>query len=148
MKKVSKSLSETEKIAKEFVDFIVQSEGDGLSATLVGLHGDLGAGKTTFMKGVVKAFGIMEEVTSPTYVIMKAYDLKHMKKSGRLVHIDAYRLEDPRELLNLGWKDIMENPENIIFMEWPEKVAGILPDDMKKIHFKHIDENTREIEIA
>lgn len=144
MKKTSKSPEETEKIANDFVVSILQTKSSKLQATLVGLHGDLGAGKTSFMKGVAKAFGVKEEVTSPTFVIMKAYKLQATSHK-LLFHIDAYRLESSRELQNLGWKEISENQKNIIFIEWPEIVADILPEDMVKIHFKHINENTREI---
>ncbi|MDD5068666.1 MAG: tRNA (adenosine(37)-N6)-threonylcarbamoyltransferase complex ATPase subunit type 1 TsaE [Candidatus Pacebacteria bacterium] len=143
MKKVSKSLEETEKISKDFVSKL-PATSNKLKATLVGLHGDLGAGKTTFMKGIAKAFGIEEDITSPTFIIEKLFKLK-AREFDHLIHIDAYRLESSRELLNLGWKEISENPKNIIFIEWPEKVSDILPKEMQHIYFKHVDETTREI---
>jgi tRNA threonylcarbamoyladenosine biosynthesis protein TsaE len=64
-----------------------------------------------------------------------------------LIHIDAYRLEKSEELLSLGWKEISENPKNLIFVEWPEKVKEILPNDIRMLEFRFIDETTREITI-
>ncbi len=144
MKIVTKTLLESEKCAKDFVSRIFDSQKGSKCARVFGLHGDLGAGNTTFMKGVAKAFGIEEDVTSPTFVIEKLFKLKG-GQFDHLVHIDAYRLESSRELLNLGWKEISENPKNIIFIEWPEKVSDILPKDIENIYFTHVDENTREI---
>lgn len=143
MKKVSKSLKETGKLAYDFVKNLKASNSK-LQAVIAGLHGDLGSGKTTFMKGVAKAFGVEEDITSPTFVIEKIFALKDQKFS-HLIHIDAYRLESSKELLNLGWKEISENPQNIIFIEWPEKVSDILPKDIQHIYFKHVAENAREI---
>ncbi|MDD5050604.1 MAG: tRNA (adenosine(37)-N6)-threonylcarbamoyltransferase complex ATPase subunit type 1 TsaE [Candidatus Pacebacteria bacterium] len=143
MKKESRSLKETETVAHDFVSKL-QATNYKPKATLVGLYGDLGAGKTTFMKGIAKAFGIEEDVTSPTFVIEKIFRLKE-KSFEHLIHVDAYRLESSGELLNLGWKEISENPKNIIFIEWPEKVSDILPKEMQHIYFKHVNENAREI---
>ncbi len=138
----SLNLQDTQKIAFDFVSKL-QRIGDK-GAYIIGLYGDLGTGKTTFMKSVAKAFGVEEDVTSPTFVIEKIFKLQD-KSFERLVHIDAYRLESSHELLNLGWKEVSENPKNIIFIEWPEKVADILPKDMQHIYFTHVDESTREI---
>lgn len=104
-------------------------------ATILTLSGDLGAGKTTFAQGIAQALGIEENVTSPTFVIEKAYQLEG-QKFARLIHIDAYRLNDPHELEVLGWKEIIADPANLILIEWPEKVAGLIPADAIRISFK------------
>ena len=144
MKIISKSLGETEKIAREFLaENISKNEN---SATVVGLYGDLGSGKTAFTQAVAKCLGVKEAVTSPTFVIEKIYKLDH-KNFEHLIHIDSYRLKSGDELLHLGWEEIAKNPKNLIFIEWPEKVAEILPNDIKKIHFTFVDENTREIRL-
>ena len=144
MKIISKSLAETEKIAREFLaKEIMKSEN---SATVIGLYGDLGSGKTAFTQAVAKCLGVKEAVTSPTFVIEKIYKLDH-QNFEHLIHIDAYRLRSGDELLHLGWEEIAKNPKNLIFIEWPEKVAEILPNDIKKIHFTFVDENTREIRL-
>jgi tRNA threonylcarbamoyladenosine biosynthesis protein TsaE len=138
----STSLQETHKIAHDFITNLLPST----HAVVVGLHGDLGSGKTTFTQAIAKTLGIEETVTSPTFVIEKIYKTKHQAFS-HLIHIDAYRLERAQELQHLGWEEIIKNPENLIFIEWPEKVAEILPSDIKKLQFRFVDETTREIEV-
>lgn len=145
MKILSKSLNDTENTAREFVEkeFVKNSKG----ALVVGLYGDLGSGKTAFTQAVAKYLGVKETVTSPTFVIEKIYKLEN-GNFDHLIHIDAYRLESGKELIHLGWEEISKNPKNIIFIEWPERVAEILPKDIKKIRFTFANENTREIEIV
>lgn len=119
----------------------------GTSATVAALQGDLGAGKTTFTQEVGKTLGVVENMHSPTFVIEKIYniDFKGFKK---LIHIDAYRIEKESELIHLGWNEIIQESTNLIFIEWPERVPGLIPNDAKRILFKHVDENTREISYA
>jgi len=144
MQFISHSLKETEKIVSDFVKSLPLGEGSG-KATVVGLYGELGAGKTTFTQIIAKQFGIKETVTSPTFVIEKIYELTG-QKFLHLIHIDAYRLESGDELMHLGWKDIIADPQNIILIEWPERVAEIMPEHVK-INLQHSSENTREIDI-
>ena len=141
------SVKETEKVAKNFVEEITRAERarrNNQNALIVGLYGDLGSGKTTFVKGIAKVFGLEKTITSPTFVIEKIYKLKN-QVFDNLIHIDAYRLKNEKELLNLGWREISKNPKNIIFIEWPENVNDILPSDAKNIKFRFVDENVREI---
>ena len=144
MKIISKSLKETEKVAKEFLAKIIVKNENG--ASIVGLYGDLGSGKTAFTQEAAKCLGVKETVTSPTFVIEKIYKLDH-QDFDHLIHIDAYRLKGGDELLHLGWEEIAKNPKNIIFIEWPERIAEILPNDIKKIQLTFVDENTREIRL-
>jgi tRNA threonylcarbamoyladenosine biosynthesis protein TsaE len=130
---------------ESFAQHLVLTFKRGEKALLITLQGDLGAGKTAFVKGCAKAFGVMEIITSPTFVIEKIYTLNN-QVFDRLIHIDAYRLESAEELARLGWQDIVEDPKNIIFLEWPERVAEILPKERVEIKFTFIDENTREVE--
>src|SRR6185295_9824226 len=98
-------------------------------ATVVGLQGDLGSGKTTFTKIIGKLLGIEETIQSPTFVIQKIYKAKHpiFKK---FYHLDLYRIDDPKELNIFHLDEIFNNPENLIFIEWPERSHGAhLPDD-------------------
>jgi tRNA threonylcarbamoyladenosine biosynthesis protein TsaE len=99
----------------------------GRGATLVTLSGELGAGKTAFTKAAAKQLGITETVNSPTFVLEKIYPLPPDKPFKRLVHIDAYRLQDGSELSPLRFSELMHNPDTIIFLEWPEKVKEALP---------------------
>ena len=141
------SVKETEKVAKNFVEEITRAERarrNNQNALIVGLYGELGSGKTTFVKGIAKVFGLEKTITSPTFVIEKIYKLKN-QVFDNLIHIDAYRLKNEKELLNLGWREISKNPKNIIFIEWPENVNDILPSDAKNIKFRFVDKNVREI---
>lgn len=144
MKIVSKSVEETGKIAKDFMGKISMGFYD--TALIVGLYGDLGSGKTTFTKEIAKFFNIKEDITSPTFVIEKIYPIENDKFTN-LVHIDAYRLDSPKELSALDWNRTMSDPRNIIFIEWPERVLEVLPENHAKIYFKFLNENEREIEI-
>ncbi len=140
MKFISENLGETVEVARTFVSEL--KPGDG--ATVVALEGDLGSGKTTFTQEVGKLFGVVDNMHSPTFVIMKIYQI-NWRGFRNLIHIDAYRLEKEEELLHLGWEEIINEPENIVFIEWPERVLGIIPSEAHRISFKFVDENTREI---
>lgn len=144
MKIVSKSLPETEEIARDFVEKLALASYE--EATVVGLYGDLGSGKTTFTQCVAKILGIKEDITSPTFVLQKRYDIRRGLLE-KFIHIDAYRLESPKEMLVLDWEEVSINPHSLIFIEWPERVAEVLPKNHMKIFFKFISENEREIEI-
>ncbi len=111
---------------------------------MLALRGDLGAGKTTFTQALARELGISENVTSPTFVIMKIYDLEN-KVFERLIHIDAYRFDTPDELDGLNFSDFLKDPKNLIVVEWPEKVEGKLPPETVFIDFKFISETVREI---
>lgn len=141
---LSKSLADTEKIV---TDFLVDLRPSSDKATVVGLSGDLGSGKTTFSQSLAKQLGVVETVTSPTFVIQKIYLLGDENKNGfkKLIHIDCYRLNNGAEMAKIGWAEIGADPENLIVVEWPEKIADILPADMIKVDFAFVDETTREI---
>ncbi len=119
----------------------------GKKSVVVVLYGELGAGKTTFVKGLAEALGVRGTVTSPTFVIEKIYLLKRQKFS-KLVHIDAYRLGHARELEQLGFKELLNDPSNLIVIEWGEKVASILPKKFHRINFTFTDEKSRHIDIT
>ncbi len=140
---ISRSSKETEKIAKEFLIGLTPLKN---KATVVGLYGELGTGKTTFTKSVAKILGIKSKVNSPTYVIMKSYKLKG-KSYKNLFHIDAYRLKNEKELLHLGWNEIIENKEHLVFIEWPENVIKALPKKHHQIHITHTKEGHRKFRI-
>ena len=107
-----------------------------MKATVVGLQGELGSGKTAFAKALGKMMGIDEHIVSPTFVIMKSYDI-NWRGFRKLIHVDAYRIESESELLNLGWDELVENPQHLILIEWPERVEGILPKESRRIFCKH-----------
>jgi len=152
MKILSRSSAETNKIAADFLlaSLTPRRSGKKISArtdhaVIVGLFGDLGSGKTTFTQALGKHLGVKEVITSPTFVIEKIYRLNGQSNFKNLIHIDAYRLDSGKELTNLGFEEISRDPNNLILIEWPERVADILPPDLIKINFKFVSENEREI---
>jgi tRNA threonylcarbamoyladenosine biosynthesis protein TsaE len=80
---------------------------------------------------------------------MKSYEVADprvlMQGFRKLIHIDAYRLEKPEEIVRLGWEALVADPGNIVLVEWPEHIGGAMPADAQKITFSVVDENTREI---
>lgn len=129
-------------------DFIQKLAPISNRATVIGLRGELGAGKTTFTQTCANLFGISENVTSPTFVLLKKYKLGSSvleEKFNFLIHIDAYRLKNGAELNAIGWQEIISNPKNLVMIEWPELVKDAMPANTIYIDFKHIDETTREI---
>ncbi len=147
MEFVTKNPEETEQLARRVIDAIQSRKTKPGTATIVALSGELGAGKTAFVKGIAKALGLSETVTSPTFVIEKIYYLENMHPYTHLVHLDCYRLESGKELLSIGWNETATDPENLIFLEWPEKVEDILPLRVSRIDFEVIDPTTRKISV-
>lgn len=133
MKKISKSPKETVEIARLFLGQLLKNAKNGKNALVVGLSGELGAGKTTFVQAVARHLGIKNKISSPTFVIMKKYPLKNLKSFKFFFHLDAYRLKNERELIHLGWKEIIENEEHLVFIEWPENVEKAMPKTAKFI---------------
>lgn len=143
MRHTTNSIEETQKVAEDFVNSL-SAYSD--RAMVVGLYGNLGAGKTTFTQALAKFVGVSDTVTSPTFVIEKIYELTNQKFT-HLIHIDAYRLESSEELVRLGWKEIISDKNNLILIEWPEKVIDIMPEHIKVSLNGLENSNSREIEI-
>ncbi|HEY9583814.1 MAG TPA: tRNA (adenosine(37)-N6)-threonylcarbamoyltransferase complex ATPase subunit type 1 TsaE [Candidatus Paceibacterota bacterium] len=140
---LSNSISETQDIARNFLNSLSQKNTD---ATIVGLYGNLGSGKTAFTQRIGKELGIEEPITSPTFVIMKIYETKH-QYFKRLIHIDAYRLSRGRELQDLKFEELVNNQNNLVVIEWPENVKEILPGEHIKIKCDFVDETSRIFEV-
>jgi tRNA threonylcarbamoyladenosine biosynthesis protein TsaE len=113
-------------------------------ATIAAFYGDLGVGKTTITKEIARQLGVKESVISPTFVIMKIYKTKD-SKFKKLIHIDAYRLNGSKELFQLGWEEIIQDKENFIIIEWPNRVPECLDEDVFNVEIEHKDEKTRKI---
>jgi tRNA threonylcarbamoyladenosine biosynthesis protein TsaE len=134
---ISKSVEETEQIAGEIAKKVK-------NGGLVCMFGDLGTGKTTFTKGLAKELGIEKfSVKSPTYTYMRQYIIN----DRAFFHIDLYRIEELDELLEAEMKEIIENKENIIIIEWAEKMKSILPTKRIDIKLKYISKDEREINV-
>ena len=140
---ISCSSKDTKEIAEKLFSGLKIKKS---KATVVGMYGDLGTGKTTFIQHFAKEAGVKKKVHSPTFSIMQRYLLKH-KDLKNLFHIDAYRLKNEKELLSLGWDKILDDPENLVFIEWPEKVKSIMPKGHHQIHISHTKEGYRKFKI-
>ncbi|HVV38772.1 MAG TPA: tRNA (adenosine(37)-N6)-threonylcarbamoyltransferase complex ATPase subunit type 1 TsaE [Candidatus Paceibacterota bacterium] len=118
------------------------------AAVVIALSGDLGAGKTTFTQALAKAIGVEETVQSPTYVLMKSYPIIY-KGFEKLVHIDAYRLDDPKEFATLKPETFLNDPKALVCIEWPEKVRGMLskPDMLITFSSDNAGEGERGVTI-
>lgn len=135
MKFISKSEKETFKIADAFAKVLNGGE-------VVVLNGDLGAGKTTFTKGLAHALNITENVTSPTFTLMNIYSSGRLK----LYHFDMYRLEDESEALELGLGEFFGNKDSVCMIEWAENIRSLLPKKLITINITKLGDNTREFE--
>jgi tRNA threonylcarbamoyladenosine biosynthesis protein TsaE len=126
------NLDDLKKYVNNFLSTLAQKE----HATIVALSGDLGVGKTAFVKKAAEYFGIAEDITSPTFVIQKEYQIFNHVFFKKMIHIDAYRLESAHELEYLKWSETIADSETIVFIEWPEQVRGIYMPDAYQIHLE------------
>jgi tRNA threonylcarbamoyladenosine biosynthesis protein TsaE len=149
MKYLIKNEKDLERLAEEVL--VLATEKIYNHATVLALQGELGAGKTTFTKSLARILGITESVTSPTFVIQKTFVITEAFSKNifaQLIHIDSYRLDLSAELAHLGWHDLLNQKENLIVVEWPERIVDILPAQYVLLKFTHIDETTREVEVV
>src|SRR3972149_9808802 len=131
----TKSAKETQSFGQKFAKKLKGSE-------IVLLSGELGAGKTVFVKGMAKGLGIKEEITSPSFLILKDY--------GKLIHVDLYRLKKPKDLESIGLSEYFGNKDKTIVIEWAEKIKPYLkrfkkPQVWVKIGYK--GENKRMLKL-
>ncbi len=135
MTKRSRSGSETKRLGRELAGRILRGR-PGHAAQVIALMGDLGSGKTTFAQGFARGLGLRRRPTSPTFILVRRHGLKH-KYFHNLFHIDAYRIHSPRELTNLGLKSVFRDPENIVLVEWADKIRKVLPAVTRWVKFAH-----------
>ena len=142
-KYITHSTEETKRIAAEFAHAVKPG-------TVVALRGDLGAGKTTFVQGMLETLGAEKPYVSPTFVIMKEYDLPVPSAGGiaRIYHVDAYRIDEPEEIGKLGFEEWCADPEGIVLVEWPEKLGNLIPESAEEIFFRWMSDADREIVVA
>ena len=134
MEKISNSPEQTELIGVDFSNYI--SKGD-----IIAIDGNLGTGKTTFIKGILKGLGYKGNVSSPTYTLINEYDSKI-----KIIHIDCYREKEVKRWLDIGIMDYLYG-NNAVIIEWAEYIKDILPADIIKINLKYLSEFKREIRI-
>lgn len=138
LKVLTKNADETKSFAKDLAkDF---KEGG-----IIALTGKLGAGKTTFVQGFALGLGIKHKITSPTFLIIRQYDVPNQKNF--FYHIDLYRLEKI-DLKSSGLQEILDDSSNIILIEWADKISKQLIEFTKKIEMKKISEDLHQIQLT
>ena len=132
---ISHSVQETEAYAKQLASTFVGGE-------VLLLHGEMGAGKTHFVKGLAMGLGIDEVVTSPTFALHNSY-------TGRLTlnHFDFYRIEDSEEVEMLGLNEFFYDKHGVAAIEWSENIANLLPKNCISVRIDKIDDNSRKITV-
>lgn len=145
---MAKIISKSEKETSKFASGLIKKLNGGAA---LGLVGDLGSGKTAFTKGLAQALGVKSVVTSPTFVLMKVYDIpvgqRGNKNIHRLAHLDAYRLQSAGDLEAIGVLDYFEDKNCLTVIEWADRVQDILPVGVKMVKFKVLEGNNREISL-
>mgnify|MGYP006051123603 FL=1 len=131
------SLDNIEEVAKEFINLM----GDD---TIFAFYGKMGAGKTTFIKALCKALGVEDEVNSPTFAIVNEY--RSESTAELIYHFDFYRIKKVEEVYDLGYEDYFYSGA-LCFIEWPELIEELLPEDTKKISIEENNDGERIITI-
>lgn len=134
---ISKSPEETAEIAQKLAAQIKPG-------TVIALSGNLGSGKTTFIKGLAVGFGAedLDAVTSPTFALMHVYSTK-----PRLYHFDLYRLDSVKDVIDIGFEEFVSDPGVVTCVEWAEKAAELMPKNTVKISFDITDSFSRKISV-
>ncbi len=127
-----------------------QSFAQGLAASpalrnaLIELHGDLGAGKTTFVRHLLRALGVQGRVKSPSYAVVEPYTVATAQDELNIWHFDLYRFADPREFEEAGFRDLLASP-GLKLVEWPEKARGVLPAPDLALHITVQGDESRQV---
>ena len=145
-------MSEIKWISHSEADTVRFGEEFGLKyirdGAVVCMYGELGAGKTHFIKGIAGSLGIDErELTSPTFALAHEFECICKGAPFSLYHLDCYRFAKPEELLQLGVEDYLYPVHAATFIEWPERIAGIIPENAIHVRIDVISEHERVIEV-
>lgn len=138
----TKSAEETRALGKRLA-------GEIIPGILLCLVGDLGAGKTTLVQGLLEGLGAERPFVSPTFVIMKQYDLAAGLLSGRIqrvYHADAYRVQE-KDFIEIGFAEWCADRDGLVILEWPERIAAILPEKRINITITALSETEREVKV-
>lgn len=137
----SSSVKQTRQFAHRLIAQLKNGE-------VLALTGDLGLGKTIFVQGLAQALNIKERVLSPTFILMREYEINVKSPSPRrLIHVDLYRVESFEQVDDLGLEELWCDSQNLVVIEWAEKIKNHLPKNTIWIKFEYVDENSRRIEI-
>lgn len=137
---ITKSAQETAEVGASLARDIT---GGGAGPHILCLYGDLGSGKTTFTQGFAKGLGITSRLLSPTFIIVRRYDIPLSEHF--LYHIDLYRLKNVREMEELGLPEIFADPAAVVVIEWAERLGDLLPEHRVDIRFEVRDDGRHRI---
>ncbi|MFH1780874.1 MAG: tRNA (adenosine(37)-N6)-threonylcarbamoyltransferase complex ATPase subunit type 1 TsaE [Candidatus Nealsonbacteria bacterium] len=135
---ITQGPAQTKKLGEALAKMLLSGRSKK-KAVVVGLRGDLGGGKTTFLQGFAKGLKVRVKVLSPTFIIIR--------KTDNFFHIDAYRLQGSQDLLKLGFREMLADPKNIVVVEWADRVKRIMPLHTAWVDFVFINKNKRRIVI-
>ena len=137
--------SQTRRIGRSLAKNILQG-CSSKEAVVLGLKGDLGGGKTTFLQGFARGLGIKEKILSPTFIVMRRLEINDSRFEN-FYHLDCYRIKSPKEVSSLGLKEIISNAKNIVAIEWADRIGKILPRNCIVLEFEFTGKNKRKITI-
>lgn len=135
------SLDQIDKVAEDFIQYISESD---LESNIFAFYGKMGAGKTTFIKAICKALGVKDIVNSPTFTIINEY---RSSRGFPIYHFDFYRINRLQEAFDIGTEDYFAG-NGLCLIEWPEKIAEILPEDHIKVTISTNEDLSRTVEIS
>lgn len=149
---ITKSAAETKKLGEKIANRLIV-RGLQQKAKILALSGDLGSGKTTFVQGFARGLGIAGRIISPTFILMRKYSIKlqnsKIPKLQYFYHVDLYRLENEveKEAVNLGLTDIWGRDENVVVIEWAEKIKNLIPPQTEWIFFEDLGGSLRKVKM-
>jgi tRNA threonylcarbamoyladenosine biosynthesis protein TsaE len=145
---ITRTPGETKKLGELFAEEVgtFLQKTTPRRALVVGLVGDLAAGKTIFVQGMMKGFGVTGKITSPTFVLSKTYSVQKKNSAIRhICHCDFYRLSFQKEIKDIGLKEILTDPKTVVLVEWADRIPGFLKKGCLILLFKHMQKNHRAI---
>ncbi len=144
MRHRTRSTRETQSLAKKLAKRTLKKEATK-KAIVIGLVGELGSGKTTFVKSFMRELGVKRRITSPTFLIVRRFGIKH-KRLKNVFHVDAYRVKNKQDLSGIDFREILKEKSNIVLVEWADRILGVLPKGTIWVKFKYgKNRNEREI---
>lgn len=145
------SPTETQQLAGEILSKVKDRN-------IICLYGELGSGKTTFVQGLAKALGIKERTPSPTFVLIKEYEVESKRQKKilqlescnlkRLIHIDCYRINSQKDIKSVDLEEFWQDKGNLVIIEWADRIKTILPKERLDIRFEYVSERKRRIDLA
>lgn len=128
------NIAEINSVAKEILESV--------NSKTILFFGEMGVGKTTLIREMVKELGCLHDVSSPTFSIVNEYEIK----DGLVYHFDFFRIKNEEEVYDIGFEDYLDS-DQWIFIEWPEKISSLIPDQVNEIHLEKAGKNSRKIKL-